>query len=111
MNYPFDGDGYLEDEAFDALEERLNKMTMKVPNAGYRVSESIKQEANPHYDAGGIKTIDFIKAKLSKEQFIGFLLGNVLKYGARMNHKGVHRQDVGKMEEYSRWLREIYNEG
>ena len=40
-----------------------------------------------YYDAGGIETIEIIKAKLTPEQFIGFCLGNALKYMCRANWK------------------------
>src|SRR5437868_4413183 len=40
-----------------------------------------------HYTAGGIETIDILKAKLTPEQFEGFLLGNILKYLTRARHK------------------------
>ena len=40
-----------------------------------------------YYDAGGISTMDIIKAKLTDEQFKGFLLGNQIKYSCRLNHK------------------------
>ncbi len=36
---------------------------------------------------GGIETIDFIKAKLTEEQFKGYLAGNVIKYLSRFEHK------------------------
>lgn len=36
-----------------------------------------------YYNKGGIETIDFIKAKLTEEQYIGFCLGNVIKYASR----------------------------
>ena len=43
---------------------------------------------NPdHYKHGGIETIEYMKAKLTKEQFEGYLLGNVLKYVSRYRHK------------------------
>ncbi|MGC4375902.1 DUF3310 domain-containing protein [Fictibacillus sp. Mic-4] len=43
---------------------------------------------NPdHYKVGGIETIDIMKAKLTKEQFEGYLLGNILKYTSRYRHK------------------------
>lgn len=32
-----------------------------------------------HYTFGGIETIDYLKAKLSPEEFAGFCRGNVLK--------------------------------
>ncbi len=40
-----------------------------------------------YYDAGGIQTIDIIKAKLTPEQYQGYLLGNAIKYMTRINHK------------------------
>lgn len=43
---------------------------------------------NPdHYKHGGIETIEYMKAKLTKEQFEGYLLGNLLKYVSRYRHK------------------------
>lgn len=41
-----------------------------------------------HYTHGGIETIDFIRAKLTPEEFAGYCKGNVLKYVARATHKG-----------------------
>ena len=41
-----------------------------------------------HYTHGGIETIDYLKAKLSKEEFIGFCKGNVIKYISREAMKG-----------------------
>ena len=39
---------------------------------------------NPdHYKIGGIETIAYIEAKLTKEQFKGYLVGNVIKYISR----------------------------
>jgi hypothetical protein len=40
-----------------------------------------------HYKQGGIETIDYIKAKLTSEQFEGYLLGNVIKYTSRYQYK------------------------
>jgi len=40
-----------------------------------------------YYDAGGIETIEVIKAKLTEEQFTGYCLGNALKYMCRANWK------------------------
>lgn len=39
-----------------------------------------------HYTAGGIECIDCIKAALG-ENFIGFLMGNVIKYSYRYRNK------------------------
>lgn len=41
-----------------------------------------------HYTQGGIETVDYIKAKLTKEQFEGYCIGNVIKYVSRYRYKG-----------------------
>jgi hypothetical protein len=56
-------------------------------------------ESPDHYTAGGIETIDFMQAKLTAEQFEGYLAGSLLKYTSRYRHKdGV--QDLKK----ARWF-------
>ena len=60
-----------------------------------------------YYDAGGISTMDVIKAKLTDEQFKGFLLGNQIKYSCRLNHKGDPSRDAEKAANYSRLLKEL----
>jgi hypothetical protein len=55
---------------------------------------------NPdHYKVGGIETINYIEAKLTKEAFEGYLRGNVIKYVSRYTEKnGV--EDLKKAEWY-----------
>ncbi len=43
----------------------------------------------PHYTGGNVECIDAIEASMSREQFIGFLKGNVEKYLWRFDTKGV----------------------
>ena len=66
-------------------------------------------EKSSYYDAGGIETICIIKAKLTKEQFEGYLLGNVIKYSCRFNHKGCPERDAEKAANYA-WLLKELNE-
>lgn len=40
-----------------------------------------------HYKIGGIETIDFIRAKLGKQEFEAYCIGNVFKYLTRYRHK------------------------
>lgn len=60
-----------------------------------------------YYDVGGIETISFIQAKLTPEQFEGWLLGNVLKYAARANHKESKQSDFEKLAYYSQRLKNL----
>lgn len=66
--------------------------------------------ASRYYDAGGIETIDVIKAKLTPEQLRGYLLGNLIKYSCRMNFKGSAVRDAEKCKYYSQWLAELEKE-
>jgi hypothetical protein len=43
---------------------------------------------NPdHYKHGGIETIEYIRAKMSKEEFYGYIKGNAMKYISRVDKK------------------------
>ena len=49
-----------------------------------------------HYKVGGIEAIDYLQAKLSKEEFAGFCRGNALKYLSRAGHKDDAAQEYRK---------------
>jgi hypothetical protein len=55
----------------------------------------------PHYTSGGIETIDYIKAKMSPDEYIGYLRGNILKYTSRIGLKGDPVEDSGKIVWYA----------
>lgn len=62
---------------------------------------------NPdHYKTGGIEVIEYMAAKMSKEQFEGYLLGNIIKYTSRFQHKN-GLEDLRKAEWYLTKLIEI----
>ena len=48
------------------------------------MSDSINPE---HYKSGGIETIEYIRAKMTKEEFYGYIKGNVMKYVSRVDKK------------------------
>ena len=52
-----------------------------------------------HYTTGKFEVIDYIMDKLTKEQFEGYCVGNVLKYVSRYRHKGGF-QDLRKAQWY-----------
>lgn len=58
----------------------------------------------PHYTYGGIETITYIKAKLTPEQYVGYLRGNIEKYNSRIGLKDDSVQDAGKIEWYAKEL-------
>lgn len=60
-----------------------------------------------HYDAGGISLQDILAAKLTPEQRVGFVLGNILKYASRLNFKSSAVSDARKLAIYSAALAEL----
>ena len=63
-----------------------------------------------HYEHGGIEVIDYIKAKLTPEQYKGYLLGNQIKYPGRANFKDNFFRDIEKAGIYNKLLLELKNE-
>ena len=60
-------------------------------------------EKPPHYQVGGIETVDVIKAKLgghNSEHWHGYLLGNIIKYTTRAKYKGKFLEDLQKARYY-----------
>lgn len=55
-----------------------------------------------HYTNGEIEVIDYIKDKLTDEQFEGYCIGNVLKYISRYRLKN-GTEDLEKAAVYLRW--------
>lgn len=64
-----------------------------------------------HYEIGntGIEAIDIIQATLTKEEYIGYLRGNILKYNLRASKKN-GSEDLHKADIYSGWLVEALEE-
>ena len=67
----------------------------------------MKDNINPdHYKVGGIEVFDYLKAKLTKDELVGFCKGNIIKYTSRESHKG-GIEDIKKAAWYINKLQEI----
>lgn len=65
---------------------------------------------NPdHYKVGGIETIDYLRAKLTPEEFAGYCRGNALKYLSRAGHKDDTDQELAKARWYLDRLLEAWD--
>jgi hypothetical protein len=82
-------------------------VTPKAPEPVVMVVQPDPVNHPAHYTHGGIETIDFIQAKLTPEEFRGYLKGNILKYGSRLGHKENDMQDAGKLAWYTNKLRTV----
>jgi len=54
----------------------------------------------PHYNQGGIETIDYMKAYSTHEEFCGHLRLTAIKYLSRTGKKDNHVQDLKKAQWY-----------
>lgn len=57
---------------------------------------------NPSHYVGKIECIDYLREKLTQEEFTGFCMGNVLKYSSRWRKKD-GLQDLKKAQVYLGW--------
>lgn len=78
-------------------ESRTNKIENLLEDAKNLILNS------KHY-SGKIETIDYMKDKLTDEQFEGYLMGNVIKYLSRYNKKDKEYEDLNKAFTYLLWL-------
>lgn len=117
-----------------ANDGKLSKMTEKDIHFGYIKDDFIKSDlgteeveqeeeveeekgeddvqVNRHDDRdshylSAIQPIQYMEANLSKEKFMGFLLGNIMKYASRFGKKDDVREEARKLARYANWLSEV----
>lgn len=85
-------------ECYDAYFAFVDKTN---PYGGMATTEPKNDLINhpSHYTTGKVEVIDYIADKLTKEQFEGYCIGNVLKYVSRYRHKGGY-DDLKKAAKY-----------
>lgn len=81
---------YALQEAKQAIEElqeerKLLLETIELASADQPAADNVNRPA--HYTAGGIETIDYMRAKMSDDEFAGYCRGNVIKYISRAPQK------------------------
>lgn len=68
-------------------------------------SSDIEHRAD-HYARLKPEPIQYMQNALSREEFRGFLLGNIIKYSLRFGHKDEPAKEAAKIADYARWLSE-----
>lgn len=96
------------DEEFKAKLEEIVYGGKKDKNRTNKIENLLEDAKNlilnsKHY-SGKIETIDYMKDKLTDEQFEGYLMGNVIKYLSRYNKKDKEYEDLNKAFTYLLWL-------
>jgi hypothetical protein len=96
-------EGWLQNSTYSTLVCEWNEQRER--------QEMALDPKSSYYDAGGIETIEVIKAKLTPNEYQGYLKGNLLKYLCRMSFKHDNpSRDAEKCTVYSTLLKESCNE-
>ena len=66
------------------------------------------QIGGDHYKDMGVQPWDVMETVLTKEEFVGFLKGNIIKYAMRQGRKD--SDDAGKCLHYKHKLEEVLND-
>jgi len=78
-------------EEWDAVNKRRRAQARRVNeelNAEKKASQTDKDAINPsHYRGNGIECIEYMKERLNRDAFLGYLNGNVIKYTHRWQDK------------------------
>lgn len=103
-----DDAGVNEKTWFDPVERDCPGGVCPVPWASFREDKLESDNVNhpSHYTDGSIECIEALEAQLSKEEYRGYLKGNVAKYLWREKHKG-GVESLKKAEWYLKRLIEI----
>lgn len=78
----------------------MNKSDAEIMRITGDDSDPVNRSA--HYNSGEIEVIDYIRDKLTTEEFVGYCSGNVLKYQSRWRLKG-GIEDLRKASVYLDW--------
>lgn len=62
-------------------------------------------KTSTHYQVGDKQPIEIMQDTMPRDELIGFLRGNVIKYSLRLGHKDDPKREAGKIEQYAKWLR------
>jgi hypothetical protein len=62
---------------------------------------------SPHYNSLPVQPIQLMEAVLTREEFLGYLKGNMIKYAMRAGKKDAVNKDVNKYVQYKTWYEEL----
>lgn len=107
------------DRADKVIPDLINELTKKpeedegvVDRMEDALSKKVDDAINPsHYKVEGLpEAIDIINHLMHREQYEGFLWGNILKYAYRFGRKGDKAETAGKIAWYATQLKELEEE-
>lgn len=107
----FTEDGYLffSDKTENTKITKVKKDESTIERMEDGLNKKVEDAVNPsHYKVEGLpEAIDIINHLMHREQYEGFLWGNILKYAYRFGRKGDKAETAGKIEWYAKQLKEL----
>jgi hypothetical protein len=67
---------------------------------------NVMQVGGTHYVSMAVQPWEVMEAVMTREEFIGFLKGNIIKYSMRQGKKE-DTDDVGKLQHYMAKLKQV----
>lgn len=96
-------DGHIE-----AYDEAMEIVSIKPSGVSYTENKMV--DSPPHYNQGGIETIDYMRAYSTKEEFMGHCRLTTIKYLSRLMEKENPLQDAKKARWYlNKLIEELSN--
>jgi len=97
------------------LEEKAQQRVQETKDILEAITKPAEAEVDAvnspeHYNMLDIEAINLIEMSMTKEEFLGYLKGNVLKYIIRYKHKGNASEDLDKGKWYLDKLRNKIND-
>lgn len=84
--------------------DKLEPLTETVSYASEALAHyTAKEEANKHYITAH-QPIEVMQANMTKDELIGFLKGNIIKYACRCGRKDAPLKEAEKIKQYAEWL-------
>lgn len=94
------------DEMFEGLANEAPSITRRINDKsdainGLANTDAIKPD---YYEKAAMQPLEVSQALLTREQFMGALMFNIIKYCMRKDYKGQHDLDEHKARQYAYWL-------
>lgn len=62
-----------------------------------------------HYADTAHQPIEVMQANMTRDEFVGFLKGNIIKYICRLGKKDEPEKEAAKIRRYAEWLEQAVN--
>lgn len=96
------GSWVVDEILYPTSPSKIIKKSLEYSIKYYKQKELYMQNKKDYYlSHNGVSTFELMKAVMTKEQFTGYLLGNVIKYLSRYGRKELANDDLEKAKHYT----------